>query len=76
MYTEVITRAPCVVRQKGEDTRAWFHTWEHYAKPIDPSPVRGGHPGGQYSQVFGLVEFEDGTIHRVEPTNIIFTKPR
>lgn len=48
-----------------------FHTWEHWANVIDASPLRGGHPGGQISQIYGIVEFANG-VRRVEPSNIKF----
>ena len=54
---------------KGE--AGYFHTWEHYSKPLPASPLVGGEPAGVFSQVFGIVEFKDG-VHRVDPTNIIF----
>ena len=34
--------------------------------------MRGGHAAGQISETFGIVEYEDGTIHEVEPTQIRF----
>ena len=34
--------------------------------------MRGGHPAGQISATFALVEYEDGTIHETEPTQIRF----
>lgn len=34
--------------------------------------MRGGHPAGQISETFGTVEYDDGTIHEVEPTQIRF----
>lgn len=49
----------------------YFHTWEQYAKIIDPSVRVGGHPGGQISWVFGIVEFKDG-VRRVDPYRIKF----
>lgn len=49
----------------------YFHTWEQYSKPIEASPMVGGHPGGVVSYILGIVEFEDG-IKRVEPTVIKF----
>lgn len=49
----------------------YFHTWESYSTVVDASPIRGGHPGGQISQVYGLVEFVDG-VRRVSPTTIKF----
>lgn len=53
---------------KGET--GYFHTWEHYSKPLPASPLVGGEPAGLFSQVFGIVEFKDG-IRRVDPTAII-----
>ena len=49
----------------------YFHTWEQWSNVIDASPLRGGHPGGQISLVYGLVEFTDG-IRRVDPVHIKF----
>lgn len=51
----------------------YFHCWEQYSDVISPGLTVGSHPGGQFSRVFGLVEF-DGKIERVEPTKIIFQK--
>ena len=49
----------------------YFHTWEQWSNVIDASPLAGGHPGGQVSQVYGIVEFPDG-VRRVSPTFIKF----
>ena len=49
----------------------YFHSWEHYSKPVEASPLVGGAPAGVISQVFGIVEFEDG-VHRVQPYDIKF----
>lgn len=49
----------------------YFHRWEKWSKVVDASPLRGGHPGGQNGQVFGIVEFEDG-VRRVGPSSIKF----
>lgn len=40
----------------------YFHCWEHYSKPV---------PAGVISQVFGIVEFDDG-VRRIEPFDITF----
>ena len=40
----------------------YFHCWEHWSNVIDASPLRGGHPGGQIGQVYGIVEFTDGVL--------------
>lgn len=34
--------------------------------------LREGHPAGQISETFGIAEYNDGTIHEVEPTQIRF----
>lgn len=49
----------------------YFHCWEHWSNVIDASPLRGGHPGGQIGQVYGIVEFKDG-VRRVDPVKICF----
>lgn len=48
-----------------------FHCWEQWSNVVDESPLRGGHPAGQISQVFGIVEFQDG-VRRVDPVKIKF----
>ena len=57
----------CKVKEKY----GHFHTWEHYSKPVEASPLIGGAPAGVISQVFGIVEFEEG-VQRVQPYDIKF----
>ena len=54
---------PCVVDEK----RAMFHRWEQRADVVDASPLRGGHPGGQYWITLGIVEYEDGSMDEISP---------
>lgn len=54
-----------------EGELGYFHCWEHCSKPIPPSAMKGGHPGGQLSQVYGIVEFKD-KVQRVHPYDIKF----
>ena len=54
------------------EIKALFHCWSHRSELCDASPMIGGHPGGQVSETFAIVEHEDGTIHEVEPTQIRF----
>ena len=49
----------------------YFHTWEQWSEVVGESLLRGGHPGGQIGQVFGIVEFQDG-VRRVDPAKIKF----
>lgn len=45
----------------------YFHCWEQYGDIIFPGIMVGSNPGGQYSRIFGIVEFDD-RIERVDPT--------
>lgn len=67
-------RRLCIV----DDEVGYFLCFEQYSDVIEQSILKGGHPGGQYSRVYGLVEFasndyRDQThIERVSPTDIKF----
>lgn len=54
------------------EIKAMFHCWNHRSELYDASPMIGGHPGGQVSGTFAIVEYEDGTVHEAEPQNIRF----
>lgn len=54
------------------EIKALFHCWNHRSELYGASPMIGGHPGGQVSGTFAIVEYEDGTVHEVEPQNIRF----
>ena len=54
-----------------DDEYGYFHCWEHYATPVEPSPMVGGSPGGQFSRVYGIIEFEK-EVKRIEPGKIKF----
>ena len=42
----------------------YFHCWEHYSRPIDPSPFIGGSPGGTIRECFALIEKANGFVDR------------
>jgi hypothetical protein len=63
---------PCEVILEKETLKGTFHCWEQYSDIIAPSALISSHKGGQISQVFGIVEFEDGSIKRVPPYQIKF----
>lgn len=54
------------------EIKALFHCWNHRSELVGESPLRGGHPAGQISETFAIVEYDDGTIHEVELQNIRF----
>lgn len=56
---------------KVKEELGYFHYWEQWENVVDASPLRGGHPGGQIGQVYGIVEFKDG-VRRIDPSQIIF----
>ena len=60
------------VIEPEHDIKALFHCWSHKSELVGESPCYGGHPDGQISETFGIVEYEDGTIHEVDPTSIRF----
>ena len=49
----------------------YFHCWEQYSDVIAPGITVGSNSGGQYSRIFGIVEFND-RIERVDPSKIQF----
>lgn len=58
---------------KFKDKNYLFHCFEQYANVVGASALVGGHPGGQISQVYAIIEDEKGNIFRVDPTAIVFT---
>lgn len=54
------------------EIKALFHCWNHRSELVGESPLRGGYPAGQISGTFAIVEYEDGTVHEIEPKNIRF----
>lgn len=60
-------RRLCVVNGK----MGYFHCWEHYSRPVEPSPMIGGAPGGVISFVRAIVEFPEG-IGYVDPKDLKF----
>lgn len=84
-YRPCIVHIPAVTRDRRQDlnvyrevvepekdVRGLFHCWSHRSEVVGESYLRGGHSAGQVSSTFAIVEFEDGTVHEVEPWNIRF----
>lgn len=67
MVIEFNTREVLVNGKQG-----YFHTWEHFSEPLKDSKIVWGAPCRTISKIFGIVEFKDGTVERVEPTSIKF----
>ena len=63
---------PC----KVDGEKALFHRWEDYATVIEPSPMVGGHPGGQLRETFAIVEMESGQVREVKPSKVTFEDTR
>ena len=60
---------PCTV----DGVKALFHRWEDFAAVLEPSPMVGGHPGGQVCETYGIVEMEDGQVREVKPSKVVFS---
>ncbi|WP_317115492.1 hypothetical protein [Clostridium neonatale] len=59
---------PC----KVDDKKAFFHKWSDRSEIIPPSPMVGGHSGGELKYTVGIVEYEDGTVHMHSADSIRF----
>ena len=65
-------RRACEVASKDKPTvKGFFHRWITEAYTIDP--VLAGRQPGQVMYTKALVEFEDGTVHMIDPSRIRFT---
>lgn len=59
---------PCYVG----DRKALFHKWGYSQRVVPPSLLKGGHSGGTISTTYGIVEYEDGKVAEVYPSDIRF----
>lgn len=59
------------VIKENETHKGYFHTWVSEAYVTNGYLV--GTTAGQMSTLYGVVEYEDGTIHKVAPECITFT---
>ena len=65
-------RRTCEVTSKGKPTvKGFFHRWTTEAYVVDA--ILKGTMSGQVMYTKGLVEFEDGTVHMIDPSRIRFT---
>lgn len=65
-------REQCSKVELEEEThKGYFHTWANEAYVTNG--YLAGTTAGQISTLYGVVEYEDGTIHRVPPECINFT---
>ena len=56
---------------KVEEELGYFHCWQQYSDVNAPGLAVGSHPGGQYSRIFGIIEFDDW-IDIVDPSKVQF----
>lgn len=59
------------VVKEAEVHKGYFHTWASEAYVTNGYLV--GTTAGQVSSFYGVVEYEDGTVHKVAPECIAFT---
>lgn len=60
------------VIREAETHKGYFHTWGAEAYTTNGYLV--GTVAGQVSTLYGLVEYEDGTMHKVDPECIRFSE--
>lgn len=64
------TGRPCWVTHSSAEgpvkTKAFLHSIATRSYVVEPSPLKGGHPGGQVSRTFAIVENEHGYLVEVE----------
>ena len=58
--------------KEKKKVRAFFHAFTTRAYPVEPSPLKGGHTGGQVIDPYAIIELEDGTVGLAELTSIKF----
>lgn len=69
---------PCMVNTTGSrtgwgtETPALFHGFFQEAYVVPPSPMRGGHQGGQNAHIVAVVEYDTGEVEKVEAYRIRF----
>lgn len=59
---------PCYANGK----KALFHRWSAKSEIVEPSAMIGGHNGGVLFWTVAIVEYQDGTVGEVLPTDIRF----
>ena len=59
------------VVNEAETHKGYFHTWAHESYATNGFIV--GTTAGHVSSPYGIVEYEDGTVHKVDPECITFT---
>ena len=59
------------IEPQEETHKGYFHTWAHESYVTNGFMV--GTTAGQVSTLYGVVEYKDGTIHKVDPKCITFT---
>lgn len=64
------TGRPCWVSHNSAEglkkAKAFLHSIATRSYVVEPSPLKGGHPGGQVSRTFAIVENEHGYLVEVE----------
>lgn len=64
---------PCVIPGPNNTTiSAKFHKFYTQAYIVHPSPMVGGHNGGQVSNELALVELPDGSVESIPACNVRF----
>lgn len=63
---------PCMVN----GVKHLFHCWGYDSYIVPPSILKGGHSGGVVANTFGIVEDEEGFVHKASVEKIVFLDNR
>lgn len=64
----IAEKRPCI----AEGKKALFHGWGSRSRIVEPSPLLGGHNGGVVQWTAAIIEYEDGQVAEVLPSDIRF----
>lgn len=59
---------PCEVKGR----KALFHGWHEASRVVPPSPMVGGHNGGEIKFTVAIIEWENGTVTECYPREVKF----
>lgn len=70
-YPQSRANGNAIIEQRIETHKGYFHTWE--VEAYVTNGYLSGTTAGKMSALYGIVEYEDGAIHRLAPEYIRFT---
>lgn len=63
---------PCLYGTAEKNKPALFHKWVEETYIVPPSPMVGGHKGGEIKETRALIELENGHMMKAKASEIKF----